>query len=154
LADKGRDAGDFQRAEKLTRRALALQDQAVQDAKQKSGADSIQLAAARFSRANTRDSLAWSLFWQAGAQSSDKQRAAVLLEKAKTEQEAALKEAREASEESLSPELLYHLAIILSAQNVISPTAERREKALELLSEALELQPDFQPVQRAIELLT
>lgn len=147
LADKGLTRQDFERAERLTRQALKEQDKAVAQAREQ-GEDSAEFLSARYSRANTRDSLAWALWKQA---KSDPARAPALLEQARREQQAALDEARQSlsalkgpgigSAPALSAELPYHLAMILRAQNALAPDPKRADEAQALLREALALDP-------------
>ncbi len=157
LADKGTSSEDFKRAETLTKRALQLQDQEVQDARQKGGEEDGAYLLARFARANTRDSLAWALFKQA---KTDVRGNSQLLEAARQEQQAALDETRHSLSElkalnfaspTLSAELPYHLAMILRAQNVLSPLASREAQVQKLLSESVSLEPDFAPAQQALK---
>jgi len=152
LADKGHTLQDFERAERLTRRAVQQHDKAVSQAQQQ-GEESTAFLSARYSRAKTRDSLAWALFKQATAAGSSAGRASELLRQARREQEAALDEARQALagakgpgvvSPSLSAEMPYHLAMILRAQNALAPDAAGEEQAQALLREALALDPKFQ----------
>lgn len=149
LADKGRTRGDFERAERLSRQALSEHEKAVKEARQQ-GERSAEFLSARYSRANTRDSLAWALYKQATVSEIDRKSALQLLEEARREQQAALDEARQSlsalgsSAPKLSAELPYHLAMILRAQNVLEPKAERAEAAQALLREAVALDPKLQ----------
>ncbi len=157
LADKGTSPEDFKRAERLAREALKLQDQEVSDARQKAGEAGGAYLLARYSRANTRDSLAWAQFKQAASEPGA--RAASLLEASRREQQAALDEARHSLAElkalnlapPLSAELPYHLAMILRAQNALAPAPARLAQAQSLLREAAALQPDFAPAQQALK---
>lgn len=155
LADKGRTRQDFERAERLSRQALIEHEKAVKETRQQ-GEQSAEFLSARYSRANTRDSLAWALYKQAQVEGTDVARALKLLEEARREQQAALDEARQSlsalgsSAPALSAELPFHLAMILRAQNALEPKSERAEAAQALLREAVALDPKLQAAREAL----
>lgn len=160
LADKGSSRDDFERAERLARQALKEQDKALSEAREQ-GEDSTEFLSARYSRSNTRDSLAWALFKQAQANAGDPRRASQLLEQAQREQQAAVDEARQslsalkdsalASPPSMSAELLYHLAMILRAQSSGPLASAHESQARDLLREAVALDPQFHAAREALE---
>ena len=117
LADRGLAQGDFQKAETFTRRALALMKNPKPDA----------------TRANVRDSLAWSLFKLGRFAEAEK------------EQVAAVAEARKS--DGMSAELLLHLGEILIA-------TKKNEQAKAALEESLKLEKnEVNAHERARELL-
>jgi hypothetical protein len=166
LADKGTSHKDFERAEKLTLRALPLHDAIVRDAEPYGEASVLY---ARFARANTRDSLAWARYKLATVGKGATEESRRWLEQARRDQEAAVDEARQVvhlwenagldkgaggQALSISPELLFHLAVILREQNVQGVAGDRdaREgRAISLLREALKLDPKYLPAQQALD---
>lgn len=155
LADKGASRQDFERAERLTRQALKEQDKAVAKAREQ-GEESAEFLSARYSRANTRDSLAWALWKQAQVDGPLARNAPALLEQARREQQAALDEARQSlaalkgAAPALSAELPYHLAMILRAQNALAPSQKTAQETRDLLREALALDPKFEAAREAL----
>lgn len=135
LAERGTSAEDFQSAEKLTRRALALYDQVIASLPDSTlGPIRMTLAQARYSRAvGARDSLAWSLFRQRRYGEALK------------EQKAAVDEAAKNSaliEQPVPADLYYHLGEIYRALNKL-------DEAQKQYSKALDIEPDHQLALRA-----
>jgi len=130
LANRGSSSSDFDLAEKLTRRAVALLD--AQIAAQPGDNDIEQN---KFNRAITRDSLAWALFRQKR------------FGEALREQQAAIEEAKIVS--SISPasaELRFHLGAIFRA---LGKTEEARNE----FQAALKLEPDNENARAALQSL-
>ncbi len=124
LAESGTSEKDFEQAEQLTRKSLALWKQLMD----KATLDTTR-AAYQFSMANVRDSVAWALYRQKR------------FDEAAREQEHALKEAREAADKAgilgatwakMPPELPYHLGEIYRAQGKIQQARVQWQAALKL----------------------
>lgn len=131
LAERGQTPQDFQQAERLTRRAVAILDRNIND----SSLGSLFVQADKANRAITRDSVAWALFRQGR------------FDQARLEQEAALKEYEAIQgRDHLDPELLYHLGEIYRA-------LQRPDDARRQYQAALKLQPDHALSQRALKTL-
>ena len=125
LAERGSSQSDFQTAERLTREALKMLDDAIAQM-EKSPIKSPLLADIKFSRSNTRDSLAWALFRRGQFQA------------AKTEQTKAIQEAEATAgqiREKVSADLYFHMGEIERALKNIS-AAEKNYRA------ALKAEPD------------
>jgi len=136
LADRGQSKTDFQTSERLTRKAVKLWDDLVAKVEDAPLSGSI-LAARKFMRAITRDSLAWALFRQKK------------FEAARAEQKMAVKEAEETAPEmgeKVSADLYFHMAEIeRSLKNI--PSAKSNYQS------ALKVEPDHAPSQRALDSL-
>jgi tetratricopeptide (TPR) repeat protein len=135
LAERGTSTTDFQTAEKLTRRALALYDQAIASLPDSTLSPiRMTLAQARYSRAvGARDSLAWSLFRQRRYGEALK------------EQKSAVDEAAKNSaliEQPVPADLYYHQGEIYRALNKL-------DEAQKQYSKALDIEPDHQLSLRA-----
>ena len=125
LAERGSSQSDFQTAERLTREALKMLDDAIAQM-EKSPIKTPLLANTQFSRSNTRDSLAWALFRRGQFQA------------AKTEQTKAIQEAEATAgqiREKVSADLYFHMGEIERALKNIS-AAEKNYRA------ALKAEPD------------
>jgi tetratricopeptide (TPR) repeat protein len=134
LAERGVTPDDFKTAERLTRRALLLWDEAIQQLKQR-GEDTLRPA---MQRANTRDSLAWALYRQGQ------------LKKALSEQQNAVAEAKARAGKGageVSEELYFHLGEIYRS-------LRRWNDARRQYEEALKVDPNHAESRRALESLT
>lgn len=127
LAERGSTPADWRQAEKLTRAALARWNELGKEA-----SDSSWL---QFSRANTRDSLAWALYRK-------REYSAAL-----QQQLAAVDEARRSAPrigEKVPAELSFHLAEIYRASGLLKNAAREYQNALQV-------EPQHSPSQRALE---
>jgi tetratricopeptide (TPR) repeat protein len=150
LAERGQTPDDFREAERLTRRALQLHDKLLTPPSVDVDAPPIDTPTARraledwarrggqaaneFSRANTRDSLAWALFRQKR------------FEEAAREQERAVRDAQNSHREAgqpMPPELHFHLGEIYRA-------LKREADARRQYEQAVRLDPD-DPSRSALE---
>lgn len=137
LAERGQTKSDFQTGEQLTRSSLKLWDASVSEVENAPMSGQL-LAARKFMRANTRDSLAWALFRQGK------------LQNAKAEQIIAVKEAKEfASQvgEKVPADLYFHLGEIERALKNLGAAKSNYE-------EALKVEPDHAPSRRALNSLS
>jgi len=136
LADRGDSKNDFQTAERLTRASLTLWDASVKEVEGTPMSGEI-LAARKFMRANTRDSLAWALFRQGKFQN------------AKAEQLNALKEAEVSAgqiNEKVPADLYFHLGGIERALKNFGAARKQYEAALKV-------EPKHAPSTNALKLL-
>lgn len=134
LAERGSTPADFREAERLTRRALELHDKEIKGSPKD---DEQRLAAKLYSRANTRDSLAWALYRQGR------------YEEALREQKQAVFEATLSSKafsEPVPAELHFHLGEIYRS-------LKRWDDAREQYQIALELKPEDVATQQALKRL-
>jgi len=127
LADRGQNKSDFQTAEKLTRAALKSQNESIAQM-ENAPITSPLLPNLKFSRSNTRDSLAWALF-RLGQ-----------FAKAKTEQTQVLQEAEAIAPrvgQKISADLYFHMGEIERASKNLA-AAEKNYQA------ALKAEPDHE----------
>ena len=134
LAERGQTPADFREAERLTRRALQRFDEVLEpsktpkdDSESRRALNDLMRSATRaaneFSRANTRDSLAWALFRQKK------------FEEAAREQEKAVRDAQKFSRAAgapMPPELHFHLGEIYRALKREDDARRQYESALRL----------------------
>jgi len=134
LAERGSTPADFREAERLTRRSLQIYDEQI---KRLEDEEDAEFASKVFSRANTRDSLAWALYRQRR------------YEEALREQQQAIFEATLATKANAEPvpaELHFHLGEIYRA-------LKRWDQAREQYDTALELKPEYSEAQQALKQL-
>lgn len=137
LADRGHEKNDFQTAERLTRASLKIWDESIAQVED-APLSGLLAAQQKFSRANTRDSLAWALFRLGKFQA------------AKTEQTNSLKEAQAFAGEinqEVPADLYFHMGEIEKALK--NPLA-----AFKNYEAALKSEPDHAPSLSALESLS
>lgn len=142
LAERGTTAEDFAEAERLTRAALRLLDEALAQQEKRGGTAPL----VEEMRANVRDSVAWALFRQGR------------LNEALREQQRAVKEAKDSEAKgatAVSAEMYFHLGEMLRALGHLAEARAQYQAALKadpnhLLSrQALQsIGPQTQPAPR------